>query len=102
MAAMNSPILSGAMILMLSSVCSARFTPAAPPGISIRPAVEYGGTGHLPLSQTVPVTWPVSAYRTKQVWSSMRNVELDQIVFDAGASSKSLAGNEECFMAGRS
>jgi hypothetical protein len=95
MAAMNSPILSGAMVLTLSSVSSARFMPAAPPGISIRPAASgiRRRTGHLALSQTVPVTWPRSAYRTKQVWSSMRNVELDQIVFDAGASSKSLAGS---------
>src|SRR6516162_2287498 len=102
MAAMHSPILSGAMVLMLSSVCSARFTPAAPLGISIRPAVEYGGTGHVPLSQTVPATWPLSAYRTKTSVVLNANVELDQIVFDAGASSKSSAGREECFMTGRS
>ena len=74
MTAMNSPILSRAMVLTLSSACSARFTPAAPPGISIRPAASgiRRLTGHLPLSQTVPVTWPRSAYQTKQVWSSMR------------------------------
>ena len=83
MAAMNSPILSGAMFLTLCSVCPARFTPAAPPGISIRPAASgiRRRTGHVPLSQTVPVMWPRSAYRTKQVWSSTRNVKLDQIVF---------------------
>ena len=71
---MNSPILSGAMVLRLSSVRSTPFTLAAPPGISIRPAASgiRRRTRHLPLSQTVPVTWPRSVYRTKQVWSSMR------------------------------
>ena len=78
--AMNSPILSGAMVLTLCSVCPERFTPAAPSGISIRPATSgiRWRSGHPPLSQTVRMTWPRSAYRTKQVWSSTRNVELDQ------------------------
>ena len=85
MAAMNSPILSGAMVLTLSfGVLSAVYAGS----------VEYGGElDTLPLSQTVPVTWPRSACRTKQVWSSMRNVELDQLVFQVGASSKSSAGS---------
>ena len=54
--AMNSPILSGAMVLTLSSVSSARFMPTAPPGISIRPALSgiWRRTGHPPLSQMLP------------------------------------------------
>ena len=59
MAAMKSPILSGATVLTFCSVCPARFTSAALPGVSIRPVASgiRRRTGHVPLSQTVPVMW---------------------------------------------
>jgi len=88
-------MLSRAMVLTLSPVCSAPFTPAAPPGISMRPAASEirRRTGRLLASQRVPVAWPRSTYRTKQVWSSMRMWSSIKSVSTRGASSKSSGGS---------